>query len=90
MIYVSSGCLGNTQFSQYRAVLFSRQTAKDRLLKEPLCSYSVVTLTFKFAKQAHRKMRVSHGPCKLCVYDYFPFMRGVYLERKKMWHFREV
>lgn len=28
------------EFSQYRAVLFSRQTAKDRLLKEPLCSYS--------------------------------------------------
>lgn len=46
------------EFSQYRAVLFNRQTAKYKLLKEPLCSYSAwITLTFKSTKQ------VSTGEC---------------------------
>lgn len=49
------------EFLLYRAVLFSRQTAKDRLLKEPLCSYSAwITLTFKFTKQVSTGKSMFH------------------------------
>lgn len=64
-----------------------RHTAKDRLLKEPLCSYSAwITWTFKLAKQAHT--RVTFTPQVMYVWS-FSFHEEVYIWRK-MWHFRKA